>query len=238
MAYFQKRDKHIERVEKYPDMGRSGVLQSDGQFFDRVAEFFGDEDDFRVESEAVDGGPGEYFLRDVPAENFESALCVLDFPTVMDDFAEHPESPFHYFPVPQDRSKDFEAWNETRGDRDVASLGYGHREFLQFLDRNRQIGVQEHHQSVTAAHNPVAHRFAFAGIGRIVDYFYGEIPSRPFEFVQSVVRTAVIDSDYFKNPERVFQVGVYFFYVPMDGFTLVETGDDYRYLIIHTCLFR
>jgi hypothetical protein len=60
------------------DFGLGGVEPADGELCDAVAEGLGQEDDFDIEGEAVDGLEGEDFVGGAAAEGFEAALGIAE----------------------------------------------------------------------------------------------------------------------------------------------------------------
>jgi len=71
-------EEHAGAVAEDVDFGLGGIEPADGELGDAVAKGLGEEDDFDVEGEAVDGLEGEDFLGGGATEGFEAALGIAE----------------------------------------------------------------------------------------------------------------------------------------------------------------
>src|SRR5215813_7086270 len=163
------RDFHqsIEICGHRVQLGAFDVIPKNGSFQQPPALLLGDEEYFRIETEAVNLLQPEDRLRGLPPKSFEPALRIFESQAgecELDQIADPPEG----FTKTRLTRPDQTAINGARPEDDVVTaLGYWPDDFDDFARRGRQIGVEKKSYLAVGLEHSVSHGIAFPPIPRI-----------------------------------------------------------------------
>ena len=228
-ADLEQGEYHIDRVAEDPDIGIAGIaLDDDRQDGDFVIAQGSKEEDLGVEGETIDGRAAEKVEGRGPTEELEAALRVGKFEVAEGDDLEQMEDACHEDAVPRGWLFELRSGEEARGDSDIG-VRKGREEYLELLDRDGQVGIDEHDRVEAAFEDASSDGGALAAILSEGEYLERDIHPLFFEFcynIRSAIRTAVGHDDDLEASEAGFEEFRNSEDISPDDFGFFVAGDD------------
>src|SRR5690348_5952419 len=217
---------HVQAILEVADLAAVVVRPFHGNLAHRESELAGQEQQFGIESPALDFLPGKQSLCRPRGECLKAALRVLE--------AQPQQQPQMQIEYSSEKlaveglafGLQFAA-QPARTDSHLGAIREGGEKLVGFLNGRGQVGVAEQQQVATGVQHAVADTIAFASISRVLEQANRAVPLRVTAYDGGcVVARAIIYNDHFRVPALLPDVVQHFIQRGGDALALIVGGND------------